>query len=293
MTPGQIADIRRFNRLYTQRIGLLEHDFLGRGRPLAEARLIHEIGSAGIELKRLRSRLSLDSGYLSRLLRSLQRQKLVRIAVSRKDRRQRTIELTHRGRREFGAYERLSDKRVETIGEPLTADERAALALALTEAARLVLKSSVTIAGEDPESEDARFCVESYYRELDRRFDGGFDPATKAYAGDGDGKKPFVHFAVARIGDEAVACGSLVWRDQGIGEIKRMWVAPQARGLGIAKRLLAHLEEVGRKKRLRFIQLDTNRALVEAQTLYRRAGYREIARYSDNPYAHHWFGKDL
>jgi GNAT superfamily N-acetyltransferase len=75
------------------------------------------------------------------------------------------------------------------------------------------------------------------------------------------------------------------------GEIKRMWVAPDARGLGIAQRLLDAIEAQAVSMGLDTLQLDTNRALTEAHALYTRNGYREIPRYNDNPYADHWFEK--
>ena len=78
-----------------------------------------------------------------------------------------------------------------------------------------------------------------------------------------------------------------------MGEIKRMWIAPQARGQGVARRMLQALEDAARAAGLTSVRLDTNKALGNAQRLYLAAGYSPIARYSDNPYAHHWFGKTL
>jgi ribosomal protein S18 acetylase RimI-like enzyme len=78
-----------------------------------------------------------------------------------------------------------------------------------------------------------------------------------------------------------------------MGEIKRMWVAPEARGLGVARRLLGALEERARKLGRTRVRLDTNRALTQAQSMYRKAGYRGIERFNDNPYADFWFEKDL
>ena len=78
-----------------------------------------------------------------------------------------------------------------------------------------------------------------------------------------------------------------------IGEIKRMWVAPSARGLGLAHRILQATEELARQAGLQKIQLDTNRSLGEARLLYLKNGYTEIPAYNDNPYAHYWFEKSL
>ncbi len=154
---------------------------------------------------------------------------------------------------------------------------------------RRVEAVAVELLPVDPDSDAARWCLEQYYRELVERFQGGFDPHVKAYAG----APSHVHCIVAWRQGAAVGCGSLVWSGLTVGEIKRMWVAPDARGLGIARRLLMGLEDVARAAGLRAVRLDTNRVLSEAHALYRKAGYAEIARYSDNPYAHHWFGKTL
>ena len=146
---------------------------------------------------------------------------------------------------------------------------------------------------EDPDTAAARRCLGEYYAELDRRFDGGFNPDQKDYAGTETPRPPHGVFVVAWIDGAAGGCGALMRHDGVNGEIKRMWVAPAARGQGVASRILSALEDAGRAMGLAAIRLDTNRALTEAQTLYGKAGYNAIARYSDNPYAHHWFEKKL
>ena len=100
-------------------------------------------------------------------------------------------------------------------------------------------------------------------------------------------------FVVARLEDEAVGCGGFKRIDTATGEIKRVWTALSARGSGVARRVLRTLETAARESGLKTLRLDTNRALTEAHALYRSEGYREIARFSDNPYAHHWFAKRL
>ncbi len=152
---------------------------------------------------------------------------------------------------------------------------------------------SVEFRSEPLESKTAKACVAAYYAELAIRFEGGFDPQAKAYSGADSDTPPQVHFVVGWVGDRAVACGSLVWNDKTVGEIKRMWVAPDARGAGIARRLLDHLEDLARKEGLAAVRLDTNKELSAAQALYLSSGYSSIPRYNDNPYAHHWFGKTL
>lgn len=149
--------------------------------------------------------------------------------------------------------------------------------------------SGLDIALEAPDSPDARACLAAYFAELNARFEGGFDPGTKGYSD----PKEAGDFFVARKMGKAVACGALKRVDATTAEIKRMWVSPGARGQGVAKALLAALEAEAAKLGAVRIVLDTNKALLEAHALYRRAGYREIARFNDNPYAHLWFEKRL
>ena len=90
-----------------------------------------------------------------------------------------------------------------------------------------------------------------------------------------------------------MACGTVRRLADGVGEIKRMWVDPAVRGVGLGRRLLAHLEQLAAAQGLSLIRLDTNAALTEAIALYDRSGYRRIRRYNDNPYADVWFEKIL
>ncbi|MBV8795287.1 MAG: winged helix-turn-helix transcriptional regulator, partial [Hyphomicrobiales bacterium] len=97
MDESSLQSVRRFNRLVTQRVGALEVDYLRRGRPLAEARLIFEITADGADARALRGKLGLDSGYLSRLLQSLKKQGLIAVAKGVADGRRRRVSLTRKG----------------------------------------------------------------------------------------------------------------------------------------------------------------------------------------------------
>jgi len=151
--------------------------------------------------------------------------------------------------------------------------------------------SAVTIEPVDPSSTDARACVDAYLRELDERFDAGFDPALSVSADPAELIPPAGVFLVARLDGAAVGCGGLKVKDRSLGEIKRMWVAPSTRGLGIAQRVLEALERYAADVGVDVLQLDTNGSLTEARALYARNGYVEIRAYNDNPYAHHWYEK--
>jgi DNA-binding MarR family transcriptional regulator/GNAT superfamily N-acetyltransferase len=293
MDTGMVEQVRRFNRAVTQRIGALNEAFLARGRPLGQARLLWEIGPAGSDVRALRSRLDLDSGYLSRMLRSLEDDGLVVVEQSQADGRVRTARLTGRGRAERAELDRRSDDAAAAILAPLSARQRTRLVTAMAEVERLLVASEVQVATCDPRHPDARFCLRSYFSELARRFDGGFDPARSISAGDGELIPPAGLLLVARLHGEPVGCGALKFHGDAPAEIKRMWVAPAARGLGLGRRLLTDLEAHAAARQVRTLRLETNRSLGEAIGLYRSAGYREVAAFNDERYAHHWFEKAL
>src|SRR3954447_21461698 len=98
MSDAMVEQVRRFNRTVTQRVGALNDHYLARDRPLGEARVLWEIGDEGCDVRILRARLGLDSGYASRLLRSLEAGGLVRVTASPRDARVRTARLTKQGR---------------------------------------------------------------------------------------------------------------------------------------------------------------------------------------------------
>ena len=293
MDLGYIRQVRRFNRTVSQRIGALNDNFLGRRRPLGESRLLYEIGREGAELRDLRARLDLDSGYVSRLLRSLELQRLVDARPLADDGRVRRVRLTRKGLREVTRLDRLSDDFAASVLNPLTSAQRDRLIVAMAEVERLMRASAVEIEAGPADGAEARWCLEQYFRELAARFDAGFDPARSISANAAELTPPAGVFVVARLAGEAIGCGALKVNAQNIGEIKRMWVRPDARGLGVGRRVLELLEKFAPQFGVATLRLETNRTLEEARALYRNAGYREVAPFNDEAYAHHWFQKDL
>src|SRR6266566_3188429 len=151
MRADQIAQVRQFNRLVTQRVGALDDHFLGRGRPLGASRLLYEIGARGADLRALRQRLGLDAGYVSRL--------------------------TARGRREIRELNDRSDRLAARLLGAVAPKYRERLVAAMAEVHRLLRVAGLVIERVHPASPAARWCVAQYFAELDRRFAGGFDPA--------------------------------------------------------------------------------------------------------------------
>jgi DNA-binding MarR family transcriptional regulator/GNAT superfamily N-acetyltransferase len=293
MSAEQIEAVRRFNRLVTLRAGALDDHFMGRGRPLGASRVLFEIGPAGAEVRALRLRLGLDAGYISRLISALEREGLVTVGRAPADRRVRTARLTPAGRREVREMNRRSDRAAAALLQTLPAPQRDRLVTAMTETHRLLRLAGLRIERVSPGSAPARRCVARYFAELERRFEAGFDPGASLSAQDGDLVPPRGVFLVGAIDGEPVACGAVKTVAAGVGSLKRMWVTDEVRGLGIGRRMLEALEAEARALGLRTVRLETNRALAEAISLYRTAGYREVARFNDDPYANHWFEKRL
>jgi len=293
MDARMVGQVRSFNRTVTQRIGALNDEFLSRDRPLGQARLLWEIGPDGCDIRLLRSRLDLDSGYLSRLLRALENDGLVTVEPSRADGRVRIARLTGPGRAERAVLDRCSDDAAVAILGPLSARQRTRLIAAMAEVERLLVASAIQIAVTDPRHPGARFCLRAYFGELAQRFDSGFDPDRSISADDEELTAPAGLLLVATVHGEPVGCGAIKFHPGAPAEIKRMWVASAMRGLGLGRRLLAELEAHAAAGGARTLRLETNRTLDEAIGLYRAAGYREVAAFNDEPYAHHWFEKAL
>jgi DNA-binding MarR family transcriptional regulator/GNAT superfamily N-acetyltransferase len=287
------ARVRSFNRTVTQRVGALSDHYLARARPLGASRVLWEIGPDGTDARALRARLDLDSGYLSRLLRGLQDEGLIRLQPAEGDHRVRTAVLTDAGRGERAELDRLSDDLAASLLAPLNDRQRDQLAAAMGTVERLLTAGLVTFAVTDPASPEARACMAAYFAELGERFDGGFDPGASLPATDADLAEPSGLLLLARLHGEPVGCGALKFHGTEPAELKRMWVANRARGLGLGRRLLAELEDQARRHGATEVRLETNQALTEAITLYRSAGYAEVSAFSDEQYAHHWFSKRL
>jgi DNA-binding MarR family transcriptional regulator/GNAT superfamily N-acetyltransferase len=293
MERAMIDQVRRFNRAVTQQAGALEDAFGARGRPLGQARVLWEIGPDGRDVRDLRARLDLDSGYLSRLLRVLERDGLVTVEANEADGRIRTARLTVAGETERAGYDRLSDDAAASLLGALTGPQRTRLVTAMAEVERLLAASAIATGVRDPRDPDARRCLRAYVDELAGRFDGGFDPARSISAADDEMTPPAGLFLVATLHGEPAGCGALKFHPGAPAEIKRMWVSPAVRGLGLGRRLLAELEARAAAHGVRMLRLETNQTLAEAISLYRTAGYREVPAFNDEPYAHHWFEKEL
>jgi DNA-binding MarR family transcriptional regulator/GNAT superfamily N-acetyltransferase len=291
--PAEVDRVRAFNRAVTSRIGALEDHYLGSARSLGSSRVLWEVGGDGREVREIRERLELDSGYLSRLLRSLEREGLVTLASSPADSRVRTVLPTQAGRAERAQLDRRSDALAASLLEPLSPGQRRRLADAMDTVVRLLDASLVQVEPADPESPDARHCLAAYYDELARRFPGGFDPGRSLHPDTHEFTEPTGRFVLARLHGRAIGCGAVLFHDGAPAYVKRMWVDDAVRGMGVGRRILAALEDAAREHGAASVTLETNASLTEAIAMYRASGYVEVDPFNDEVYADHWFEKAL
>jgi DNA-binding MarR family transcriptional regulator/GNAT superfamily N-acetyltransferase len=293
MREDDIFRVREFNRTVTQRIGVLNDQYLARSRPLGASRVLWEVGPEGVDVRTVRERLGLDSGYLSRLLRNLEGEGLVSVGPDAEDQRVRVVRLTKAGRTERDELDRRSNELAASLLATLDDHRSQQLLEAMATVERLLTAGLVEFRVEDPTGPSATFCLHSYFDELVIRFDNGFDPSL-GHSGDVSVfSEPAGLFLVAYLRGEPIGCGGLKFHDDQPADLKRMWVAKSARGLGVGRRLLTELERRAAEHGAAVVRLETNKSLKEAQSLYRSTGYTEIPSFNDEPYAHHWFEKSL
>src|ERR671918_1975646 len=228
MDEAMVSQVRRFNRVVTQRVGALDDRYLARDRPLGEARVLWEIGDDGSDVRSLRSRLGLDSGYLSRLLRSLEAAGLIAVRPHEADKRVRCARLTPAGAAERTVLDRRSDDLARSFLEPLSEAQCARLVAAMADVERLLTAGLVEIDAVDPARPAAQHCLREYFTELDRRFDGGFDPALSIPADLAELRPPAGGFLVAAQGGEPNRLGGPKLLGAIPHNLERLWGARAA-----------------------------------------------------------------
>jgi DNA-binding MarR family transcriptional regulator/GNAT superfamily N-acetyltransferase len=286
----QIDLMRDFNRYYARRLGVLTDRYLGQDRPLAEARLLFELGQCA-DVRDLRTRLGLDTGYLSRLLRSLEQQDLVRVTTHPRDGRARITQLTDTGARELAELNRRSSAAINELLEPLTPHLRDQIVTTARHLHHLLRHAAVDVAVIDAGSAEARQCLHEYAAELVTRFPEGY--ASSALTEPEELRGHDGSFLVAR--EEGRSIGCVAWHRIApqTAEIRHLWVHDQARGLGVGRRLLHEIESDAGTHEVTTVCLGTHTVLTEAIALYRSSGYHQTAPYDTSPYNHLAFEKTL
>ncbi|MDP3196069.1 helix-turn-helix domain-containing GNAT family N-acetyltransferase [Tabrizicola sp.] len=287
-----VARLRRFNRAVTREAGALDLSFLGRGRPLGTVRVLVMVRPEGTDVALIRDRLGLDSGLMSRFLRSLEREGLIETATDPADRRRRIARLTPAGEAELAAYDAIGHARAARLiaRAGSRADEMVA---AMDLIATLLNRAQLDLRPADPDSPEILACWRGYVAELVARVPGARpelfpvpDPGADSY------RPPHGRSFVAWSDDLPVGCVSLRPLASGGAEVKRLWVHDSARGQGLARRLMTQIEEEARTMGHTTLKLDTNSALSEAIALYRATGWTDISPYTGPP-ADVWMGKTL
>jgi DNA-binding MarR family transcriptional regulator len=287
-----IARLRRFNRAVTREVGALDTSFLGRGRPLGMARVLQLVRPEGTDVAAIRDKLALDSGLTSRFLRSLEREGLIETGPDPDDRRRRIARLTPKGQTELAAYEAIGyDRAAKLIADAGNRAEE--LVVAMDRIATLLNRDQLQIRQADPDSPEALACLRPYFDEILARvaiakpeFFPLPDPGADSY------RPPQGRFLIAWSDDLPVGCVCLRALDASTAEIKRLWVDASARGQGLARRIMAAIEDEARTMGYRHLRLDTNSALTEAIALYRATGWTPIPAYTTPP-SDIWLGKTL
>jgi DNA-binding MarR family transcriptional regulator len=258
---------------------------------LNAARLLNAVGQDRTEISDIRAYLGLDSGLLSRLLRGLEDEGLVLTQAGAQDARRRTVSLTAQGRAEFDVYENLSNAQAQAVLDTTTNTEAFLKAVDLV--ASVFGQSDIEILDVDVEDQRFARCMKRYETELVQVLNIEFSLKETGSADLSKMRPPKGNCLIATSEGIELGCVGVTELTAGVGEVKRLWVSPATRGLGLSRRLMEQIEERARRLGMTRLVLDTNGGLSAALGLYRSMGWTEIERYNDNPYAQHFFEKRL
>jgi DNA-binding MarR family transcriptional regulator/predicted N-acetyltransferase YhbS len=287
MLPSETADrvtgVRQFNRFYTRQIGLLRQGMVGTSFSLTEGRVLYEIGRRGTATAaELVAELSIDPGYLSRLLRGFITSGLVVSTRSATDRRQSILALTDRGRETFTTLDRRSQEEIGVLLERLSDDEQGRLLTAMATIQSLLAPAAAPAAPDAVvlrrhRDDDLSWVLARHAAIYGREYGWGiqFTVLVAAIIGEFQpGRDP------AREGcwiaeRDGAPVGSVMLVDAGrsVAKLRLLIVEPQARGHGIGRRLVEHCIRFAREAGYRKITLWTQSVLTGARRIYEGAGF--------------------
>jgi DNA-binding MarR family transcriptional regulator/GNAT superfamily N-acetyltransferase len=289
------GSLRHFNRFYTAQIGVLDRDLLGSGHSLAEARILYELATnEGMTASDLAEMLSMDRGYLSRVLARFERSGLIERKRSPDDGRVQFLALTGEGRQTFAKLDALSQNASEKILSPLSNDQREKLLGALNDVEKTLVQKPTDseVALRDFQIGDMGWIVHRqsvlYAREYG--WDGEYETLVFEIIArflrdfDRDREKCWV---AERLG-EIVGSVFLVRDTDSIARLRLLYLEPSARGMGVGRRLVDQCIGFASEKGYERIDLWTNSVLNSARRIYEKAGFHLV-----REEAHHSFGKDL
>lgn len=294
-----VAAFRRFNRFYTKHVGALDEGYQHSRFTLTEARVLYELGSRDVATATaIREELSLDPGYLSRILQGFASAGLVSRKRASKDRRQVVLTLTAKGRRAFLELDSKSNERAREILDTLVPAERRQLLSAITGVEQLLSGKTKaaprSVVVRAPRPGDIGWAIAAHGDLYAKQF--GWNAEFEALVA-----KLFADFAnghdsrlerlwVAELDGERVGCVFVVKNaeDPTVAQLRCLLVDPKGRGLGIGTRLVEECVSFARTAGYRAIMLWTNDVLISARRIYEGAGFK-----LDHEYPHHSFGHDL
>ena len=285
--------VRRFNRFYTRRIGVLQDRSLYHPYSLAEARVLYELGHrAGATAAALGRELGLDAGYLSRILKAFARRGLVAAGRTAGDARRRPLTLSAAGRKACAALEARSRKEVGAMLERLPAPARTRLAGVMQEMETLLEESAAEVSLRRHRPGDMGWVVHRhgvlYFQEYgwDERFEALVAGIARDFLSKLDPERE--RCWIAEMGGEPVGSVFVVKENRTTAKLRLLLVEPEARGQGVGRRLVAECVAFARQKGYRKLVLWTQSNLTAARALYKAAGFRRIKQER-----HRSFGYDL
>ena len=280
---SRVDAVRRFNRFYTRRIGVLQPGYLGSPFPLPQARVLYELGQRGeTTASGLGADLDLDLGYLSRLLQGLRCQGLVQGEASKEDARRVRLSLTAKGRRAYQSLDARSREEVAGMLGKLAAPEQARLVGALQAVEQVLDKkpSEVTLRGHRPG--DMGWVVQAhgrlYFEEYgwDERFEALVAGIAAAFVNNFDKERE--RCWIAEMDGEPVGSVFLVKESKTVAKLRLLIVEPRARGRGLGKRLVEECIAFARAKGYRKLVLWTQSNLAAAREIYAKSGFKRVER---------------
>lgn len=296
---GRVAAVRRFNRFYTRRIGLLGNSMYGSDFSLAQMRVLWELAHrAGITASGLEERLGMDRGYLSRILGSFRERGFVRAATARHDGRVRHLRLTGKGRKAFAPFDRRSDEEVRATISGLTGAQQHRLVGAMRAIEALLEGaggSDVPFSLREPRPGDFGWVIHRhgalYAQEYgwDATFEALVAGIVAKFVRDFQPKRE--RCWIAERDGEIAGCVFLVERSATVSQLRLLLVEPSARGLGIGSALVAQCLRFARDAGYRKVVLWTNDILHSARRIYEGAGFRLVKEGKHTSFGHRLVGQ--
>jgi DNA-binding MarR family transcriptional regulator/N-acetylglutamate synthase-like GNAT family acetyltransferase len=288
-----VVAVRQFNRFYTRQIGLLNERLYDSAFSLSQVRVLYELAHReNVRASQLIEDLSLDPGYLSRMLAGFEKAGLLRKTAGKQDRRQLLLTLTEHGRAVFGQLEAASSRDISALLSNLSPSQQKILISAMSDIQRVLgddaqCNSIYLLRTHQPG--DLGWIVHHhgalYWQEYgyDERFEALVAEIVAHFVNNFDPKRE--RCWIAEKDGENVGCVMLVKKSKTIAKLRLLLVHPSARGIGIGKRLLDECINFARRSGYRKVVLWTQSELHSARRLYQAAGFRLIAKQTHNSWS--------